>query len=218
MKARHLLADRLLGAASYRGRPPLWLVGEGLVVACVGVVLPLAAGTGAALGGMSPRQSVAAVAVSVAAVVLYLLVVRAGHALIAGVVALGLLLAPEVPRLVAEALLTGVGRTQEVVVAAVAREPTGSPAYYCTVRRRDGAPMDARLWRGCGSRVAPGDLIGMVYDPAGRVAPRGVAGPGALVRACAEALTVLLAFATLCFLAVVRSYRIPSTGSLQPRG
>ncbi len=218
VKARQQLADRLLGAASYRRRPPLWLVTEGLVVASVGTVLPLVAGAAAVLGGLQPRDAVGAVVVAVAAVVLYLMVIRAGHALIAGVATLGLLLAPEVPQVAAGVLLTGVGRTEDVVVAMVAHEPAGSPAYYCTVRRQDGAPVDARLWRGCGPEVLPGDLIRMVYDPAGRVAPRGVAGAGPLVRASAEAVTILLVFAMVCFLAVVRSYRVPSTGSLQPSG
>ncbi|WP_137992033.1 hypothetical protein [Streptomyces vilmorinianum] len=210
--------DRLLGAASYQGSPPLWLVSEGLVVAVVGTALVVGAGGLVVLGGLSPIRSTALIAVAVAAVVLYLLITRAGHALVAGIAILGAVLAPAVSRLAAELVLCGAGRTQDVVVTAVAYEPAVNPAYACTVRLQDGAPVQPRLRRGCGPSVVPGDLIAMVYDPAGRVAPRGLAGPGTLVRAAAEAVFLVLVFATVCFLAVVRSYRVPSTGSAQPRG
>ncbi|MEU6982125.1 hypothetical protein ABZ946_01670 [Streptomyces sp. NPDC046324] len=140
------------------------------------------------------------------------------EAFVAVLAVLGALLATGVVGVAAEAVLTGAGRTQDVVVTTVAYEPAGNPAYYCSVRRQDGAPVETRLWRGCGPSVTPGDLIGMVYDPAGRVAPRGVAGPGNLLRGAVASVLLLFAFAVVCFLAVVRSYRVPSTGSVQSRG
>ncbi|GGT13694.1 hypothetical protein GCM10014713_02810 [Streptomyces purpureus] len=215
---RKRLVDRLLGPAAYEGSPPLWLVTEGLVVAGVGAGLIVSAGVLSVLAGMSPSKTAGAVAVATAAVALYLLITRAGHVFVAGVAVLGALLASGVSGVVAEAVLTGAGRTQDVVVTTVAHEPAGNPAYYCSVRRQDGSPVEARLWRGCGPSVNPGDLIGMVYDPAGRVAPRGVDGPGSLVRGLAMTAVLLLAFTVLCLLAVVRSYRVPSTRSGQPSG
>ncbi|MFF9013602.1 hypothetical protein ACF09C_11640 [Streptomyces sp. NPDC014870] len=219
MRAWARLSDRLLGSAAYEGSPPLWLVTEGLVVAATGAALVAASGALAVLAGLSPAQATAAVAVAVAAVALYLLITRAGHLLVAGTALLGILLSPGVSGVATEAVLTGAGRTQDVVVTAVAHEPAGSPAYYCSVRHQDGAPVGARLWRGCGPTVAPGDLIGMVYDPAGRVAPRGIEGPGALLWGLARAAMLLLTFAVVCFVAVVRSYCVPpSAQSDHPRG
>ncbi|MFC8271868.1 hypothetical protein ACFUJR_04835 [Streptomyces sp. NPDC057271] len=218
MRVRERLVDRLLGAAAYEGSPPLGLVTEGLVVAGVGPGLIVGAGVVSVLVGLPPPQVVAAVAVAVAAVALHLLIIRAGHVFVAAVAVLGALLASVASGIAVEAVLTGAGRTQDVVVTTVAYEPAGDPAYYCSVRRQDGSPVEARLWRGCGPSVTPGDLIGMVYDPAGRVAPRGVAGPGNLLKGAAASVLLLFAFAVLCFLAVVRSYRVPSTGSVQPRG
>lgn len=196
----------------------MWLVTEGLLAASLGTALVAGSGFVAVLVGVPRTRVTALVAVVVAAVALYLLVIRAGHLLIAAIVALGTLLAPAVSGVATEAVLTGTGRTQDVVVTAVAYEPTVSPTYYCSVRRQDGSPVDARLWRGCGPAVVPGDLIGMVYDPAGRVAPRGVAGLGPLLRGLAGTAVLLLGFAALCFIAVVRSYSVPSAGSDQPRG
>ena len=141
----------------------------------------------------------------------WLVVIGAGTAL------LGILLSPGVSGVATEAVLTGAGRTQDVVVTVVAYEPTDSPAYYCSVRHQDGSPVGARLWRGCGPSVAPGDLIGMVYDPAGRVAPRGIEGPGALLWGLVRTAMLLLAFAAVCFVAVVRSYRVPPSAQRATR-
>ncbi|MEJ8658792.1 hypothetical protein [Streptomyces sp. MS1.AVA.4] len=219
MRAWARLSDRLLGSAAYEGSPPLWLVTEGLVVAATSTALVAGSGTVAVLAGMSPAHAVAAVAVAVAAVALYLLITWAGHLLVAGTALLGILLSPGVSGVATEAVLTGAGRAEDVVVTVVAYEPDDSPAYYCSVRHQDGSPVGARLWRGCGPSVLPGDLIGMVYDPAGRVAPRGIEGPGAPLWSLVRTAMLLLAFAVVCFVAVVRSYCVPpSAQSDQPRG
>ncbi len=209
------LSDRLLGASPREGNRPLWLVTEALVVSCVGTAIVVCAGLLAVLSGFSAYLSTAAVTVGVAAVVLYLLITRAGHLLVAGVAVLGALLASYGPGAATEVWLSGVGRTQDVVVTLVAYEPVpsgarGGPAYYCSVRRQDGSPVETRLWRGCGPSVAPGDMLGMLYDPAGRVPPRGVEGHQELLRSVGRTVPLLLAFAVLCFVAVVRSYRVPS--------
>ncbi len=55
--------------------------------------------------------------------------------------------------------------------------------------------------------------------PAGRVAPRGIEGPGALLWELVRTVMLLLAFAVVCFVAVVRSYCVPpSAQSDHPRG
>ncbi|MFF4873364.1 hypothetical protein [Streptomyces sp. NPDC000961] len=212
------LVERLLGAAEYEGSPPVWLVTEGAVVAVSAAVLTTGSGVGAVLVGLSRPGSTAVVLVVVAAVALHLLITGAGHLLVAGVTALGILLAPALSEVATEAVLVGAGRDRDVVVTAVAHEPTGNPAYYCSVRLRDGAPVGVRLWRGCGPAVEPGDVIGMVYDPEGRVGPRGIDGAAPLLRGLGETAALLLAFAALCLLAVVRSYRVSSAGSSHPRG
>ncbi len=160
----------------------------------------------------------AMISAATGAVALHLLITGAGHLLVAGVTALGILLAPALSEVATEAVLVGAGRDRDVVVTAVAHEPTGNPAYYCSVRLRDGAPVGVRLWRGCGPAVEPGDVIGMVYDPEGRVGPRGIDGAAPLLRGLGETAALLLAFAALCLLAVVRSYRVSSAGSSHPRG
>ncbi|MEU8521175.1 hypothetical protein [Streptomyces sp. NBC_01216] len=223
MRARARLTDRFLGPAQYEGRAPLWLVTEGLLVACAGMVVVAGAGVASVLGGMPPSWCTAAVLVAAAAVLLYLLITRAGHLFVALAAALGALLASDVPGVTADVVLRGAGHTQDVIVTVVSHEPTqrgrsGAPAYYCSVRRQDGSPVAARLWRGCGPSVSPGDLIGMVQDPAGRVPPRGVEGPFTLLRGVTWVVALLLAFALVCLLAVLRSYRVPSAGSVQPRG
>ncbi len=215
---RQGLTDRLLGAAAYPGRPPFWLVTEGLLVAGVGTALVVGAGAAAVLAGLPPHGARLAAGVAVAAVVLYLLIVRAGHVLVAAAAILGVLLVPDVSRLASETALGGAGRTQDGAVTRVAHAPARTPAHHCAGRPRDGSPAGAGPGRGCGPVVRLGDPIGMGYDPVGRVAPREVAGPGAWLRTAVEAVVLLLAFGTVCFLAVVRSYRVPSTGSLQPSG
>ncbi|GGR20183.1 hypothetical protein GCM10010282_10670 [Streptomyces roseolus] len=212
------LNARLLGAAQYEGSPPWWLVTEGLVVAAVGALLVSGAGVGAVLAGVTSSRAEAAVLLAVAAVVLYLLFVRAGHLLVAVLVALGFLLAPAVSGLAVDAVLAGAGRTRDVVVTAVAHEPLDRPAYRCSVRLQNGSPVRHELWRGCGPEVVPGDLIGMVYDPGDRVAPRGIEGRAPVLRRLAGTAVLLLGFAAVSFVAVVRSYRVSSEGSDQPRG
>ncbi|NML51114.1 hypothetical protein HHL19_21700 [Streptomyces sp. R302] len=212
------LSTRLLGAAQYAGSPPWWLVAEGFFVASAAALLVSGAGAGAVLIGMTSSQAEAAVLVATAAVALYLLFIRAGHLLVALLVAVGFLFAPAVSALAADAVLSGAGRTQDVVVTAVAHEPLDRPVYRCSVRLQDGSPVRQRLWRGCGPEVVPGDLIGMVYDPRDRVAPRGLEGRGPLLRRLAWTTVLLLGFAAVSFVAVVRSYRVSSVGSDQPRG
>ncbi|GGY84265.1 hypothetical protein GCM10010363_75820 [Streptomyces omiyaensis] len=212
------LSTRLLGAAQYAGNPPWWLVAEGFFVASVATLLVGGAGAADVLVGVTSSQAEAAVLVATAAVALYLLFLRAGHLLVALLVAVGFLLSPALSTLAADAVLSGAGRTRDVVVTAVAHEPLDRPAYRCSVRLQDGSPVRQRLWRGCGPEVVPGDLIGMVYDPGDRVAPRGLEGRGPLLRRLAWTTVLLLVFAAVSFVAVVRSYRVSSVGSDQPRG
>ncbi|MFJ8142784.1 hypothetical protein [Streptomyces sp. NPDC096013] len=73
---------------------------------------------------------------------------------------------------------------------------------------RDGSPLKARIWRGCGEATRPGDALAVVSDPEGRVSPRGAqtgsAVPG-LLRGLAPWAVILVAASVI---AAVRSYRL----------
>lgn len=46
--------------------------------------------------------------------------------------------------------------------------------YLCSVADRYGAPLEIRIWRGCGKTTRPGDALAVVYDPKGRASWRSV--------------------------------------------
>ncbi|MFG2925451.1 hypothetical protein ACGFYA_28595 [Streptomyces sp. NPDC048305] len=201
------LGHVLFGPADYRGAPPTSLVVEAMVVACGGVLAVGGAGMASVLLGIALDQAQAVGMTVVGGLVLFLLVARAGRLLIGGVCVLGLLLALSVPRATADSIMAERGQRQEVVVTAVAAGNVHD-RYLCSVRRDDGTPVPVRLWRGCGSAVVPGDRIGMVLDPEGRVPPRGVEERGpmwTLVRC----LLLAGSASALSFMAVLRSYRLP---------
>ncbi|WP_234377133.1 hypothetical protein [Streptomyces sp. TP-A0356] len=147
-----------------------------------------------------------------AALVLYLVSVGAGRALVGVVALLGVCLALHAPQAAAGVVLTERGRVQSVTVTSVEDgwATGGGRAGICArcgtrtaCRSRSGSGAAAR-----GRTTRPGDAIALVYDPEGRVAPRGVE-PGSSgwepLRGLAPWAAALVAGSLV---AVVRSYRL----------
>lgn len=206
----HLRAT-VWGPAEFVGLPPWWLVAEGVLAG----VLTAGAAVGTTLyGAWTGRPSLAdgegglACAVALA---LYLVSVGAGRALVGIVVLLGVCLALHTPPAAAGLVLAERGRVQSVTVTSVEdgwAADGGRGRYLCSVRDADGVSLKVRIWRGCGGTTRPGDAIALVYDPEGRVPPRGVeAGSGGLepLRGLTPWASALVAGSLV---AVVRSYRL----------
>ncbi|MEU4000816.1 hypothetical protein AB0E76_34170, partial [Streptomyces fungicidicus] len=112
------------------------------------------------------------------------------------------------------------GRVAPALVTSVERAPgtaSGKRRYLCSVSRRDGVPLEVRVWRGCGRSTRPGDALAVVYDSEGRVPPQGVV-PGATRSGSLPELGGLAAALVAgCLVAVVRSHRLsPATGTAGP--
>ncbi|MEU9154963.1 hypothetical protein AB0D59_31500 [Streptomyces sp. NPDC048417] len=204
------LRTTVWGPAEFVGLPPWWLVAEGLLAGLLtaGAVL----GTtlyGAWTGRPSLADGEGALACA-AALALYLVSVGAGRALVGIVVLLGVCLALHAPQSAAGVVLAERGRVQSVTVTSVEDGATdgGRGRYLCSVRDADGVPLKVRIWRGCGGTTRPGDAIALVFDPEGRVPPRGVeAGSGGLqpLRGVTPWVSALV---VASMVAVVRSYRL----------
>jgi hypothetical protein len=184
---------------------------EGIVVGLVGAAAIVGTGVAGVFNG-SPALRAGTVGVIVAlGLTLYLLVTRAGTAMVGAVTVIGALLALQAPKAAAEAVLAGCGEVRAVVVTTVtapqARD-THDAKYFCSVEHPDGTPVAARIWRGCGQQTQPGDVLGVVYDPKGQVAPRGVSLSSPTLRPMAETAALAVVLMVLCFVAVVRSYRL----------
>ncbi|WP_151484071.1 hypothetical protein [Streptomyces albicerus] len=203
----------LWGPADYFGRPPTGLVAEGVLVAFLGTVLIVGSSAVGSLTGSATLRSGAAGVVCALALALYLLIVRAGRALVGAVVVTGLALSVLVPRVTAEITLAERGQRQEVIVTAVqtARSPGSSADRSCSFAREDGVPVPVPIRRGCQAYTTVGDRITAVFDPQGVITPRAVGRfrLGRLIGTGALALVL----PGLCLIAVVRSYRIPSHGA-----
>ncbi|MFF7984062.1 hypothetical protein ACFZDK_33945 [Streptomyces sp. NPDC007901] len=209
------LRTSVWGPAEFVGRPPWWLVAEGLLAGVLG-----AGGiVGTALfGAWTGRPSLAdgeAGLVCAGALAVYLSFVGAGRALIGIAALLGMCLALQAPQAATGMVLAARGQVQSVVVTSVedGRAADGGTArYLCSVADTDGVPLKVRIWRGCGEATRPGDALAVVSDPEGRVPPRGaqagarVSGP---LRDLAPWAAALIAGALL---AVVRSYRLSRPG------
>ncbi|MEU2716307.1 hypothetical protein [Streptomyces sp. NPDC007205] len=198
------------GPAEFVGLPPGWLVVEGVLAGAVAT----AAIVGTALfGAWSGRPSLAdgeAGLVCGAALALYLTSVGAGRARVGITALLGVCLALQAPQAAAGVVLAERGRVQSVVVTSVddGRAANGGHGrYLCSVMDHDGVSFKVRIWRGCGEATRPGDALAIVYDPEGRVPPRGVAGGPGPLRDLAPWSMALIAVSVT---AVVRSYRLSS--------
>ncbi|MFI6898109.1 hypothetical protein ACIBM4_28750 [Streptomyces sp. NPDC050256] len=211
--ATHLRRS-LLGPAEYPGAPPVWLVTEGLVVAAVAVLAVTGLGAASVLVGIPTKQAEGLGSAAVCGVLIYLLAAKSGKLLVGAAAVAGLLLAFAVPRTTADSVLAELGRRQDVVVTGVAYAPDGTTRkakYLCSVRHMDGTDVPVQLWRGCGPAVGPGDRIGMVYDPAGRVPPRGVT-PWNPLWPLTWCVLLAATFGAVCVITVVRSYRLAPAG------
>ncbi|MFI6942436.1 hypothetical protein ACIBI4_24450 [Streptomyces sp. NPDC050418] len=186
--------------------PPLWLRCEGVAVGLLGAAVIVVCGAVGALAGLPGTQAVAGGIVAALALTLYLVVTRAGRVICAAVAALGVALALLVPQIASEVTLAGRGQRVQVVVTAVAAGGENG-RYLCSVRYGDGTPVKRRLSRGCSAAVTPGSSIGMMYDPLGRLAPRGIGAKGATWRLAAQGAALAGTLAVLSYLAVVRSIR-----------
>ncbi|MFI6012595.1 hypothetical protein ACIBAG_27900 [Streptomyces sp. NPDC051243] len=154
--------------------------------------------------------------VCAAALALYLSVVRAGRALIGVVAVLGVFLALQTPQAAAGVVLAERGRVESAMVTSVegvAAVGSGRGRYFCSVADQDGVPLSVRIWRGCEQTTRPGDALAVVYDPKGRVPPRGVEGDASWTRPLHGLGSWAAALVAACVIAVVRSYRLSHTGS-----
>jgi hypothetical protein len=152
--------------------------------------------------------------VVVTALVLYLVVLRAGRVLIGLVAALGACLAFLAPDVAAGVALQQRGRVEPARVASV-QAATEQGRTVCSVTDIDAVPAGAEVWRGCAASTAPGDTLPVVYDPRGRAHTRGVAAPGELRGAELRLAALTALFVGGCTVAVVRSFRMdaPSHGA-----
>ncbi|NGO81458.1 hypothetical protein G6045_38240 [Streptomyces sp. YC504] len=207
-RTSHLLAAKIRSRLSRAALPPpLWLRIEGIAVALVGTLAVIGCTVAAVLAGLPSSKAVAAGVVAVLALTLYLLVTRAGR-LISGVVAgLGIALAMVVPQAATELTLAGRGERVQVVVTAVDVSSEDEDRYLCSVRHGDGTPVQRRLWRGCSASVSPGESIAMVYDPKGRIAPRGASPAPDTWQLVAQGAGLAGLLAAFSYAAVVRSIR-----------
>jgi type II secretory pathway pseudopilin PulG len=198
----------LWGPAEYPGRPPVWLVREGVVVGLLGTLCVVGCAAVARLAGVPAARAGAGGVVCALALTLYLLVVRAGRVLVGAVAVLGVLLALLVPQVTADIVMAERGQRQEVVVTAVRSSLSGHAGAtgLCSFAHVDGVPLTGPVLRGCRSSTAAGDRVEVLFDPAGVLTPRaaGTFDAGRMAGTVALALALPL----LCLIAVVRSYRL----------
>ncbi|WP_406120428.1 hypothetical protein [Streptomyces sp. NBC_00989] len=215
----HLMAHlrtSVWGPAEFVGTPPRRLVGEGLLAGVLGAAAIIAATLFGAWTGKSSLAGGEAGLVCAAALALYLSVVGVGRALVGIVALLGVCLALQAPQAAAGVVLMERGLVQPVVVTSVetSRAADGGRGHYlCAVAHRDGSPLTVRIWRGCTWTTLPGDALTVVYDPEGRVAPRGMEAGAGTAEALRDLAPWAVALVTASVIAVVRSYRLsaPST-------
>jgi hypothetical protein len=209
------------GPAEFVGFPPWWLVGEGLLAGTLGVAVIVGSTVVGAWYGLPVLAKGEAGLVCVAALCLYLGLVRAGRALIGLVAVLGVCLALQAPQVAAGVVLAERGRVEAGMVTSVEGGPAAVSShgrYFCSVAGRNGTPLEVRIWRGCGQSIRPGDELAVVHDPNGRVPPRGMeadATVGRPLRDLGGWAAVLIAG---CVVAVVRSYRLNHTTAAPVHG
>ncbi|MET8721493.1 hypothetical protein [Streptomyces misionensis] len=114
----------------------------------------------------------------------------------------------------AEIALTERGHRQDAFVTAVQSERStqGRTDRRCTFSWADGEPVPVAVRRGCQAHTTVGERLTVLFDPGGVLAPR-AAGRFRTGRLLGTGLLALV-LPVLCFLAVARSYCLPSeTGS-----
>lgn len=197
------------GPAEFVGLPPWWLTGEGLLAGVLAVGSIVGSALVGAWYGVPGLAHGEAGLVCAAALGLYLCVMRAGRALIGIVAVLGMCLALHAPQVAAGVVLAERGRVESVVVTSVQDAAgAGRARYLCSVADRHGVPLDVRIWRGCGQTTRPGDALAVVYDPKGRVSPRGVETEASWSEPLRDLAGWAGALVAASVIAVVRSYRL----------
>ncbi|MGY0020370.1 hypothetical protein [Streptomyces sp. cg35] len=202
----------LWGPAEFVGLPGRSLLTEGLFAGGAAGLAVVGAGFAGMWVGPSALRSGELGLVAVAALTLYLLVLRAGRVLIGLVVLLGACLALYAPRVATDVVLAERGLEQYVRVTAVEDDGARGDArgdHFCVVAG-DALPLPAgtRIRRGCGSSTRPGDVLPVLYDPRGRAATRGVASRGEVRAEKLRLAGLAAAFVGGSTLAVVRSFRL----------
>ncbi|MEV0529882.1 hypothetical protein AB0I66_41355 [Streptomyces sp. NPDC050439] len=208
------------GPAEFVGLPPKWLTAQGLVVGSVGAGAVIGTGAlGMWVGPPALSSGEAGIAVT-CLLACYLFAIRAGRALVGIVALFGVCLALLTPQVAAGLVLGHRGQERQAVVTGV--EGTGTPAagrdrYLCSVQGSDGSPLSVRIWRGCRESTQPGDTLAVVFDPLGRVAPRGAEGPRPDGKPLAELGVLAVVLVAVSTVAVARSFRL-STPSYEDSG
>ncbi|MGW7568807.1 hypothetical protein ACWGJV_21330 [Streptomyces tendae] len=213
------------GPADFTGLPPRWLIGEGLFAGFLGAGLIVGAGVFGVWTGESAFAAGEVGLVCALGLVLYLLLVRAGRAMVGIVAVLALGLALHTPQTAVGVVLTVRGQEGSVVVTSVQASKKVSGArdrYFCSVESRGRAPSAARIWRGCTQATRPGDALALVYDPKGLVPPRGVEGATGILEGLRGLVGWAVGLVVACVIAVVRSFRLldrpDAFGSARPGG
>jgi hypothetical protein len=184
------------------------IVTHGLVVGILGVTLVTGAGFLGMWAGPAAFRSGETGLVLVAVLVLYLTALRAGRILIGLVGVLGMCLALAAPQAAAGVALAGRGRAHAAHVTSVESSGHQQRRFLCEVDA-DGLGVSPRtkIWRGCTGSTAPGDVLTVLYDPAGRAPPRGMALPGEQRAAEVRLAALALVFTGGTALTVVRAFR-----------
>ncbi|MFH8241309.1 hypothetical protein [Streptomyces sp. NPDC018321] len=210
-QAATYVRSKVWGPAEFTGLPPWWLIAEGLFAGVLGTGLIVGAGLFGAWTGSAAFRAGDVGVVCALSLVLYLLLVRAGRALVGIVAVLAMGLALHTPQTAVGVVLTARGQERSVVVTSVQESEDASKTrdrYLCSVASRDGAPSTARIWRGCTHSTRPGDALTLVYDPKGLVPPRGVESGTSVVDALRGLAGWAINLVIACAVAVVRSFRL----------
>lgn len=203
------------GPAEFVGLPPRWLLAEGLFAGLLSSGVIVGVGAVGVWAGRPALASGEAGLVVAVALGVYLLVTGAGRALVGIVAVLGMCLALLTPQAAAGLVLEQRGRVEPAVVTAVEGGPgtgTREGRYLCSVASPEGVPLSATIWRGCGRSTRPGDRLAVVYDPEGKVPPRGV-DPESQRGRLAGVAALACALVAGCAVAVLRSFRLSSAAS-----
>ncbi|MEV0523971.1 hypothetical protein AB0I66_11145 [Streptomyces sp. NPDC050439] len=199
------------GPAEFVGLPPRRLTAQGLIVGFLGAGAIIGAG---ALGMWAgpPALSSGEAGIAVTCVLAsYLFAIRAGRALVGVVALLGICLALLTPQTAAGLILAHRDQEQQALVTVVEgtdASAAGRERYLCSVQGSDGSPLSVRIWRGCRESTQPGDTLAVVYDPLGRVAPRGAEGARPDGKPLAKLGVLALALVAVSTVAVARSFRL----------
>ncbi|MFJ8882079.1 hypothetical protein ACIRJR_01530 [Streptomyces sp. NPDC102402] len=202
------LRSTLWGPAEFVGLPGAGLLTHGLTVGILGVIVITGAGVVGMWAGPSMLRSGEAGLVTVAALVLYLTVLRAGRVLVGLVGVLGVCLALAVPQAAAGRALANRGQEQSAQVTSVESRGHDPRRFLCEVDPDGpGVSPPTKIWRGCTRSTDPGDVLTVLYDPTGRIPVRGMAQPGEQTAYEVQLIALALLLAGGTTLAVVRSFR-----------